>query len=328
MGDPVWAWVSALVHAGSAGLGFWRSAGWWGRAKRACPVAVWVAGVVFLLPWASPRLEAQSLGPAALRGKHAGISAQLHDNPFQGPLVLESSETARRIEGDVYAVLEHPVAEVIQALSGAQQWCDVLILHLNTKRCRVLGEDTGNVQLELQIGRKYDEPQAGGSQVVFRFLNAPSGPDYLHVELQAPTGPFDTRDYRIVLEAVALREDSRRSFIHLYYGLSYGVISHMAMAAYLATLGRDKVGFTLEARAPQGAPPQLIRGMRGVVERNTLRYYLAVSVYLESLSRPAADPLEQRLQDWFTATERFPLQLHELSRAEYMDMKRRGASAP
>lgn len=283
---------------------------------------------MLLLPWAAPRLEAQWLGAAALRDKYTSISPQLHQNAFQGPLVLESSEMARRIEGDVYAVLEHPVDEVIGALGSARQWCDVLILHLNTKQCRVLGEGTGAAQLELQIGRKYDEPQAGGSQVVFNFLSDPSVPAYLHVELRAPSGPFDTRDYRIVLEAVALPEDSRRSVLHLYYGVSYGVISHMAMGAYLATVGRDKVGFTTVAGTSQGARPAFIRGMRGVVERNTMRYYLAISVYLNSLSRPAADPAQQRLQDWFTATERFPLQLHEMSRAEYMDMKLRGAGAP
>ena len=48
---------------------------------------------------------------------------------------------------------------------------------------------------------------------------------------------------------------------------------------------------------------------------------------------PLAEPLEsghspwqdawQRLQDWFSATERYATQLHEVDRAAYLDMKRR-----
>jgi hypothetical protein len=33
--------------------------------------------------------------------------------------------------------------------------------------------------------------------------------------------------------------------------------------------------------------------------------------------------VEKRLHDWFTATERYALQLHEMSEAEYLDMKRK-----
>jgi hypothetical protein len=32
--------------------------------------------------------------------------------------------------------------------------------------------------------------------------------------------------------------------------------------------------------------------------------------------------LERRLQSWFTATERYPRQLHEINRDEYLVMKR------
>jgi hypothetical protein len=59
------------------------------------------------------------------------------------------------------------------------------------------------------------------------------------------------------------------------------------------------------------------------VERNTMRYYLAIEAYLGALSAPPAAQLEQRLQDWFDATERFSRQLHELEKDEYLTMKRK-----
>ncbi|MCY1378654.1 hypothetical protein D9M69_663090 [compost metagenome] len=61
----------------------------------------------------------------------------------------------------------------------------------------------------------------------------------------------------------------------------------------------------------------------GVVERNTMRYYLAIEAYLGTLSAPAPDRLEQRLNAWYAAVERYPLQLHDLERGEYLEMKHR-----
>jgi hypothetical protein len=63
--------------------------------------------------------------------------------------------------------------------------------------------------------------------------------------------------------------------------------------------------------------------MRGVVERNTMRYYLAIEAYLGALSAPAREQLEKRLNDWHAGVERYPMQLHELERGEYFDMKRK-----
>ena len=143
-------------------------------------------------------------------------------------------------------------------------------------------------------------------------------PDYLQVVLEADNGPMSTRDYRITLEAVAL--DAQRSFLHLSYSYAYGMAARVAMQGYLATLARDKVGFSVVKPKARGRA-RYIGGMRGVVERNTMRYYLAVEAYLGALSAPPAARLEKRLNDWHSASERFPLQLHELGRSDYLAMK-------
>jgi hypothetical protein len=54
-----------------------------------------------------------------------------------------------------------------------------------------------------------------------------------------------------------------------------------------------------------------------------MRYYLAIEAFLGSLSAPPQARLEKRLRDWFAAHERFPRQLHEISQAEYLEMKRK-----
>ena len=46
------------------------------------------------------------------------------------------------------------------------------------------------------------------------------------------------------------------------------------MATYLHSVGRDKVGFTIVDRKPDGSP-RYVKGIRGAVERNVMRYYFA-----------------------------------------------------
>ena len=95
----------------------------------------------------------------------------------------------------------------------------------------------------------------------------------------------------------------------------------LAMQAYLATAGADKVGFTVIGKDGNGQP--IYRGgVRGAVERNAMRYYLAIDAYLASLQAPADQQPEKRIQAWFNATERYARQLHEMDRGTYVAMKR------
>lgn len=123
-----------------------------------------------------------------------------------------------------------------------------------------------------------------------------------------------------MLEVLAL--DSQRSFLHLSYSYSYGFLARLAIRGYLATAGRNKVGFSIVGKTANGQP-QYIRKMRGMVERSTMRYYLAIEAYLGALKAPAAIRLDQRLNDWYSAVERYPRQLHELERSTYLEMKHR-----
>lgn len=257
-------------------------------------------------------------GAAALRDQYTALRPLLADNPFRGPLYLVSAETPRTLKGDVHAVVEHRFAAVSAALGKPEHWCDVMILHQNIKYCRRSMEG-GVPQVELRVGKKYDQPLASASRVAFAFRTVSATPDYLAVELQAPDGPFDTSDYRILLEATPLGE--ARTFLHMGYSFGYGSMSRMAMQLYLATIARDKVGFTSAARP--GEPPDYIGGMRGLVERNTMRYYLAIDAYLDAIAVPPAEQLEKRLRDWFDTTEKYPRQLHEMGRDAYLAMKRR-----
>ena len=259
-----------------------------------------------------------SLGAAALRSRHASLAPQLAQNAFGGPLVLQSEERARRIDGEVFAVLDHPFPAVAAALADPGQWCEILILHLNTKYCR-RDASPAATRLDVRIGKKHPQSVQSASQLLFEWRQPVQSGDYVLAQMDAPEGPYDTRDYRLLAEAVPL--EGGRTFLHMGYALSYGATSDFAMGLYLGTIARDKVGFT-RVREAKGGEEGFVAGQRGVVERNTMRYYLAIDAYLDSLKAAPEQQLERRLQAWFDATERYPRQLHEVDRDAYLRMKR------
>jgi hypothetical protein len=245
---------------------------------------------------------AQAQNAAALQARHAALRRQLASNSFQRPIYLQSTESAGVLTGDIYARTETPYAVVSRALQGIDHWCDILILHLNVKSCRTSTPPAGET-ISVSIGRKFDQPLVKAYPVEFLYQVVAARPDYLQVTEVVPLG-------------------ARRSFLHLSYSYAYGATARAAMQGYLATIGRNKVGFSVVGHEP-GGEPVYIRSTRGVVERNTMRYYLAIEAYLDALSVPATERLEKRLSNWYAGIERYPAQLHELERGEYLAMKRK-----
>ena len=282
---------------------FWSR--WSARVLAAAVCAVCASAV------ASP----QSAG--ALQAKYLSLVEPLQRNQFQRALVLDSSETPERISGDVYAVVQYPFGVVRASLDSPQNWCDVISLHVNTKYCRPIAGPTGTI-LRVHVGKKTAEELAAAPRVDFSYSSAATTPELMDVRLGAKDGPLGTSDYRIALEAVAL--PNGRTFVHLNYSYAVSFAGRLAMQTYLGTIGSGKVGFTVVGRQGNGQP-DYVAGVRGLVERNTMRYYLAIDSFLESAAVPPPAQLEQRLQSWFSAVERYPRQLHEVDRDAYLQMK-------
>jgi len=272
-----------------------------------------VLGLALLLP-----LSALGQDAASLRAKHASLNERLANNQFGRPLALESLQTDGDLKGDVYVVVDHPFQLVQQALQSAENWCDILILHLNVKRCRV-GEEGGKM-LALSVGRKFDQPIEKAYELDFAYRVPAARSDYLQVQLTAPVGPLSTRNYRILVEATPV--DPRRTVIHMSYAYGYGFAARMAMQTYLATIGSQKVGFTITDHKPDGKP-EYIGGVLGLLERNTMRYYLAIDAYLAAYSLPPAEQVERRIREWYASTERYAPQLREMEKTDYLEMKRK-----
>jgi len=261
----------------------------------------------------------QAQDARALVGRHAGLQKQLADNPFGRALHVESTAGGGRQKGEIHAVIQQPYRVVAPALARPADWCDILTLQVNVKGCRI-SEQT----LAAFITRKARDSLDSAHRLDLRFQAAATGKDYLHVVLTSPSGPFGTRDYEIRLEATPL--DSARTFVHLSYAYTLGRIARLGMDAYLAGAGRDKVGFSVVDRRPDGAPVY-VDGVRGMVERSAMRYYLAIEATAGALSVPAEQRLDARLRHWYTSIMRYPQLREQLGADEYVEMKRREASS-
>ena len=266
---------------------------------------------------------AQAQDASALRARHSALQSKLASSPFGRPLQVESSAAGGVHKGEVHAVIDQPYAVVAAALARPAHWCDILTLQVNIKRCQASSEGAGQA-LAAFITKKPRDPLSSAHRIDFRFDVAAKRADYLQVALNAASGPMGTRDYEIRLQAAPL--DAKRTFMHLSYSYTLGSMARVAMDAYLLGPGRDKVGFSVTERRPDGSPVY-VDGVRGVAERSAMRYYLAIDASLQALSAPAGQRLDARLQRWYSEAARYPQLKEKVGADEYVEMKRKEAAA-
>ena len=272
-----------------------------------------IAGTLVLAAAAAGHAVAD---PAALRGKYAELREQLRQNPYQRPIHIDSAEAGDTLRGEVHAVLDAPFETVSRSLSQPADWCDILILPFNTKYCQPVRGGSG---LDVRIARRPDQPVADAYRVQFNLRQVAASRDYFESQLTAAEGPVGTRDYRITLQAVPM--EGGKTFMRLGYSYAFGGMGRFAMQAYLGTAGANKAGFTVVGQDANGGTAY-IGGVRGAIERNVMRYYLAIDAHLKSLEAPPEQQLERRLETWFNATERYARQLREMDKGTYMALKR------
>lgn len=259
-------------------------------------------------------------GSEGLQATFKTLRPKLDSSPFGRPLILESSGEGGKVRGDVFALVKHSFRDVSTGLDTPAEWCEVLILHLNVKTC-IASAKTNDSSLQLTLGTKRASRDDGAHRIEFVFRVLVSSADRFEVTMHAGEGPLGTRDYQLSLEATPIA--SGQSFLHLAYSYTYSTTARLAMSTYLHTLGKDKVGFTVTGHGADGVPVY-VGGVRGALERNTMRYYLGIETFLASASRSPAARRGWRLASWFDATEKYGHQLHELTKAEYLAGKESG----
>ena len=242
-------------------------------------------------------------------------TAQKNDN---FPFFIESSEQGNLLASRVLMIL--PVSHVSfrRNLSEPRLWCEFLILHLNIKACvteRQQGEDI----LVLFAGRKHYQPPEITYKLEYRFQLIDNRDGFFEVLMDAPSGPLSTSNYRIHVRAIP---HYNHTIMALGFSYTQSYISRAATYSYLNTLGRNKVGFSVTSSKDETAPVY-VSGVKGVIERNVMRYFLALESYLSAKRNTKSDAFKRLLIDWYDATELYHRQLYEYEQDVYIQAKQK-----
>ena len=254
-----------------------------------------------------------------LAGFYHSLKPLLEDNVYGIPVYISSSDENNIMTGSIYGVVDHPFEQLVRHMRPARNWCDIAPLHLNVKACTYQAIDN-RCQITFYSGRKFYEKADDVYQLAYQFRSVQQSHDFIHLQLSADEGPMGTSQYRLDFRAIPV--DSGKSFIHFKYAYRYNFIASMGMSTYLATLGSGMVGFSQSGKDNKGQPVY-VDGVRGVIERNSVRYYLAIKTYLDTSNVPSDKRFETRTNKWFSLTENYPQQLYEMERQDYLDYKRR-----
>jgi len=277
---------------------------------------LFMVAVAILFPAASAAEKPRRGADILLDTYHRNM-ARLETNSFGLPLFLESFERDDRVHVDIYGIFDYPFSSIVNVLRVPANWCDIASLHPNVKAC-TYRELPGSWLLTFYIGRKVYRPPEATRQVIYRYRNVDQQPGYLDVILTADAGPLGTKDHRMRFEAVPL--DRGRTFVHVSYEYSDSVILRLAEKGYFATLGRGKAGFTVTGTDRKGNPVY-IGGPRGAIERNAVRYYLAIQSFMNTLPYPEGKRFSMRISEWYDLTTRYRKQLFELDKKDYLTFK-------
>lgn len=267
---------------------------------------------------------ANPLNPAAmtLQNKLIEIQPTLQNNLLGFPVYVTSSVKNSLGIGDIYGIFDLDFTTLHHFFAEPTRWCNALILHIYIKSCVLHNPAYVKHQeaalFNVYLGTKdYAKPDD-----VFRFQYQLKQHDisdeYVKIVLSAEDGPIDTNNYVIIFEAMPI--SPTQSLIHFRYEANYGFFARSAVSVYLATVGRRHVGFsTIDTNAE--AQPIFIKGLRGVIERNAMRYVISVVSYLQADNTDPNQWLESSLKRWYHYSEIFRAQLHDASLSRLLTIK-------
>ena len=266
--------------------------------------------LLFLIPVGVLQAADNDLAEKYFEIKNKTISLLEHK-----PIHVRSHIADNRLQADIFAIKQQTVHQLFEVLSVAENWCQFVTLHLNIKACSYQSDK--NDILTFYAGRKFYQPAENAFALQYQFQIKEKTKDYFKLLLSADDGPFSTSDYRISVEVLAVENES---VIHFSLAYNSSFSSRMGTSVYLSTIGSDKKGFSQQIN--ELGQSEFIQGTEGIIERNVMRYFLALKVFLE---QDTADPTStQKLaSDWYDESEQYSLQLHELDKKDYMANKAR-----
>lgn len=278
------------------------------KRRRRYPMSIAMGVVFFTLlesPWASSADD--------LAAHYRELTANIESNPFNAPVAVQSGEQGDTVSAEVHGVLDQPFAVVADVLGEAQSWCSFMTLSLHIKACTWTPATS---TITLYVGTKDYQTPDEAYEVQYRF-KANREPEHIVVELDSSHGPMGAKRNRIAVEAMSMNGET---ILHFTSSIEMSTVSRLATATYLATLGRHRIGFSMVEDGEGKKTP--VKGVKGMIERNAMRYYLALQTHIEQRKEPETLRFERSINAWFDLTERYHDQLYEVSREKYIENKK------
>ena len=248
--------------------------------------------------------------------KYQSLQNQLQNNGYQLPIHVVSDCEKKTMTCLVYGEIAYPFDQVKDALCAIENWPDIIMLHENVKTCTTqTAADASSITF--YFGRKKYQPPEKAYKITMDYQLVQETADYFNVEFLAEEGPLFTKNYEINIQAIPVKD---KTFLRFYCAYDYGNTLKTALRVYYATLARKKVGFTTSGHDKNGNPVY-VRGTQGVIERNAVRYYFSIQAYLMAMSSPEPERFDKSVRIWYSLISRFPRQLIELSKDEYIQNK-------
>lgn len=270
--------------------------------------------------WPGIAYSGESLPPGreVLIDKYQMLEEKLAKSPFGFPAYLDSYEGKNASGVDVYGIIDYSFDAVQRELTTPAHWCDITLLHNHVRAC-IDRPMNGASLLTLYNVKKANQPVKDAYQITYKYWVIAQQPVYLDLLIVADEGPYNTRDHRFRFEAVPLGKT--RTFVHLSYSYKYGVLGYVAMKSYFAIFSRGDVGFSITG-ADSKKKPVYVSGLKGAIERNVMRYYLAILAYMDTHKYPVDQRFEKRINRWYDLTVQYKRQLYAMERKEYLANKR------
>ena len=258
------------------------------------------------------------LGPELLYSTYLTMQPQLKNSAYHEPFDLEAQVLEEITMGDVYAIIPYGYDLLARTLIVPEKVCHAIVLHINVKGCITKDSAQHKPLIDVYFGRKEYQNPRRAFKIQYQFSVGDQRDNYTLISMIADKGPLNTENIAIHIEFLPI--NAQASFIHFAYSANYGNLARFALNAYLATLGRNKVGFSQVGMDKRGEP-EYVQGIQGVVERNTMRYFFALKSYFSTYSQPESQRFDASLNRWFDYVEKYPKQLYEVPRDEYLKAK-------
>jgi hypothetical protein len=269
-------------------------------------------------PAATTTQKTSWLGPELLYSTYQTMRPELNTSPLGEPFNLKAQVFNELTLGDVYAVVPYPYDLLATTLTVPEQVCHAIVLHINVKGCVIENDGQLKPLVDLYIGRKEYQHPDQAFKVQYKFSVSDPSDKYTLISMTADSGPLNTENIAIHIEFLPI--DTKTSFVHFTYSANYVKLARFALNAYLSTLGRNKVGFSEIGIDKQG-DPVYIKGIQGVIERNTMRYFFALHSFFSTYHEPENQRFDASLNRWFDYVEKYPRQLQEVPREDYIKAK-------